>query len=966
MAASGFTPIQLYYSVTATNVPLAANLAYGELAVNAADGKMYYKSTAGGGTVVKIADAATATGSVTGGTAGALVYQSAPSTSAFVNIGTSTYILTSNGTVPVYTNPASITVGLATLATSATTAGSATTATTATNLAGGTAYQLAYQSAAGTTTFAPAPSTVGYVLGWSGSAFTWVVAPAAVSAINLVGGGANTIVYQSSAGTTAYLTNGTTGQVLGANTGGAPSWVTGGSNAYTRTTYTATASQTTFAVTYTVGYVQVYLNGVMLTAVDYTATSGTSVVLTIGAALNDIVEFLAFNTTPITTTSTSNLLGGTTGQVPYQSAPGATAFTGPGAAGGVFYSAGASTPSFTTAGTTGQALVSAGASAPAFGTLPIAGGGTNSTATPTAGGVVYGTGTAQAYSAVGTTGQALVSAGASAPAFGTLGVAGGGTGVTATPANGELLIGNGTGFTKSTLTAGTGISITNGSGAITIASSTTSVPIGTDLAVTDYSLTLPTAIASAVSANIRTQTLALDATRELMLFGGTLGLQAVVYDSSTGTFGTVVLVRTVSLFSYIFEAALALVSSSSVLVCSLPFNGSALSTVVLSISGSTITVNTAVATSLALTSSLVYANTRLVAVGSSYVLNYYDATTTLPAFRAITVSGTTPTVGAELALATAGTNLHHSYAYSSSVLLSLSCTTLSAYAVPISVSGSTLTLGTATTLTVSASSANAALTSGVLSTGRVAVAVQTGSTTVTCSVITVTGTTATASTAATTIVASGNGAQMQIFSNQAFVWGGYAGGSSQISVLTDTAGVATVGTPLSPGIAGSFVGYLSTGKVFLCSTAGTGYTYFQYGISSGAAVLEKTFPSAVNSSTTTGIASSAGYGAPYAPPLSGPPVSGTQNYNSTTYGQTLSLRTSTGKTALMQSNQVEFVASIDGNNVSKLQQSPNLLGYSNGTSGSTSDALSTATGWFVYPTIVASSTTLQIRRIVLS
>lgn len=37
-----------------------------------------------------------------------------------------------------------------------------------------------------------------------------------------------------------------------------------------------------------------------------------------------------------------------------------------------------------------------------------------------------------------------------------------------TAANGELLIGNGTGFTKATLTAGSGVSITNGSGSITI------------------------------------------------------------------------------------------------------------------------------------------------------------------------------------------------------------------------------------------------------------------------------------------------------------------------------------------------------------------------------------------------------------------------------------------------------------------------------------------------------------------
>lgn len=53
---------------------------------------------------------------------------------------------------------------------------------------------------------------------------------------------------------------------------------------------------------------------------------------------------------------------------------------------------------------------------------------------------------------------------------GTLAVANGGTGQT-TYTNGQLLIGNTTGntLTKATLTAGTGISITNGSGSITIA-----------------------------------------------------------------------------------------------------------------------------------------------------------------------------------------------------------------------------------------------------------------------------------------------------------------------------------------------------------------------------------------------------------------------------------------------------------------------------------------------------------------
>jgi hypothetical protein len=57
------------------------------------------------------------------------------------------------------------------------------------------------------------------------------------------------------------------------------------------------------------------------------------------------------------------------------------------------------------------------------GIVAIANGGTNSTATPTAGGAGYGTGTAHAYTAAGTAGQVLTSAGAGAPVWS--GVSGG-------------------------------------------------------------------------------------------------------------------------------------------------------------------------------------------------------------------------------------------------------------------------------------------------------------------------------------------------------------------------------------------------------------------------------------------------------------------------------------------------------------------------------------------------------------
>ena len=52
-----------------------------------------------------------------------------------------------------------------------------------------------------------------------------------------------------------------------------------------------------------------------------------------------------------------------------------------------------------------------------------------------------------------------------------IGRAYGGTGLTAAPSNGQLLIGNGTGYTLATLTAGSNVTITEGSGSITIAAS---------------------------------------------------------------------------------------------------------------------------------------------------------------------------------------------------------------------------------------------------------------------------------------------------------------------------------------------------------------------------------------------------------------------------------------------------------------------------------------------------------------
>jgi hypothetical protein len=59
MSQSGFTPIQLYRSSTAAAVPLAADLAAGELAINTTDEKLYFENASG---VVKLLASSAATG----------------------------------------------------------------------------------------------------------------------------------------------------------------------------------------------------------------------------------------------------------------------------------------------------------------------------------------------------------------------------------------------------------------------------------------------------------------------------------------------------------------------------------------------------------------------------------------------------------------------------------------------------------------------------------------------------------------------------------------------------------------------------------------------------------------------------------------------------------------------------------------------------------------------------------------
>jgi hypothetical protein len=70
MAQAGFTPISLYYSTTASAVPLAANLVPGELAINTADGKLYFENSSGVVTLLAQSSAASPVTTFSAGTTG--------------------------------------------------------------------------------------------------------------------------------------------------------------------------------------------------------------------------------------------------------------------------------------------------------------------------------------------------------------------------------------------------------------------------------------------------------------------------------------------------------------------------------------------------------------------------------------------------------------------------------------------------------------------------------------------------------------------------------------------------------------------------------------------------------------------------------------------------------------------------------------------------------------------------------
>lgn len=80
-------------------------------------------------------------------------------------------------------------------------------------------------------------------------------------------------------------------------------------NTYAKTEFTATGGQTDFTVSYIVGLVDVYLNGICLDSTEFTATNGTSITLAAGATAGDKLKVISWETFEVLNGLTTSDIG---------------------------------------------------------------------------------------------------------------------------------------------------------------------------------------------------------------------------------------------------------------------------------------------------------------------------------------------------------------------------------------------------------------------------------------------------------------------------------------------------------------------------------------------------------------------------------------------------------------------------------------------------------------------------------
>ncbi len=201
--------------------------------------------------------------------------------------------------------------------------GNATTATTATNVAGGAANQIVYNTAASTTGYVVDPTASGQVLGWNGSAFSWVTTIASATTATNVSGG------------TVSATTGTFSTSVTLNNGLAD----GASVIFKSSGFSD------WEIDSSSGNLRFFQPGVVY---GTWTTSGLTVTGTVTAT-----------TFAGTATRATNIAGGAANQIPYQTGVGTTGFIATGTTGQVLTATTGAAPSFQTSTAASKSYVQA-------------------------------------------------------------------------------------------------------------------------------------------------------------------------------------------------------------------------------------------------------------------------------------------------------------------------------------------------------------------------------------------------------------------------------------------------------------------------------------------------------------------------------------------------------------------------------------------------------------------------------
>jgi len=334
---------------TVTNVTNATSTASGALQVWGGvgiGGDLRVGGTIFGVFSGSVTGTATTATNIAGGSAGSIPIQSNTGTTAFISTGSVGNLLQQQlGNTATFVSTSTLQVGYS---------------VTATNVAAGTAGQLHYQSAVGVTNFV-STGTVGQLLMSSGTSAPLFVNTASVvvgNAANIAAGTAGQLVYQSSTGTTGFVSTGSVGQLLMSSGTSAPLYVN------TSSIVIGNAANIAGGLP---GYIPIQ-SGAGTTAFIATGTVGYLLQMQLGNTATWVST--ASIVSPLSNTAT-NIAGGVSGQLVYQSAPGVTSFVSTGTAGNVLVSNGSGVPTYNNTLTLASTLATVSTNS---GALQVAGG----------------------------------------------------------------------------------------------------------------------------------------------------------------------------------------------------------------------------------------------------------------------------------------------------------------------------------------------------------------------------------------------------------------------------------------------------------------------------------------------------------------------------------------------------------------------------------------------------------------